>query len=188
LIRVAEAFPSNFTSLEDLFDLFSEFLRPLPITQFKQIILQIHLSPELQAALLADLALPFLVSIPTGLKVLNLSQSDLIKYFLSQRANSIQATENAKFSFLIENLLSNFYERGLLTFSPELLMAIRKGIQARREHAVGDGRRKSKGSALEIGGGREELKRSSDRIHWFVELAQCKLSYHGYFIKVLTVS
>jgi hypothetical protein len=183
MTRVAESFPKEFTHLEDLFDLFSECLRPLRIDALKQLVLHIQLPSSLQAAFLADVALPFLPNIPTRLHILDLTQDDLIEFFLPCHANSTQASENAKFSFLIECLLANFYERGMLTYSSEFLVAEKKGIQSRRDHAISDGRGRSK-TAVGGANGRDELKWSSDRIHCYLELAQSELLQRSRFFCV----
>lgn len=172
MTRVAESCPEHIINLEELFDLFSEFIKPLRIDIFKQLLLHIHLSPKLQAGLLADIALPFLANIPSQLGVLELDQSDLVQYFLPVRANSMVATENAKYSFLLECLLANFFDRGLLTYSTDFQVAVKTGVSLRQHHAIGDGRRRSKGTSLEGGRGRDELKWSGERISWYLDLAK----------------
>jgi hypothetical protein len=141
---------------------------------FKQLINSIRLTPNLQAAFLANTALPFLVSMPARIDTLHIDQADLVRYFLPHYANSVQAVENAKFSFLIENLLFNFHERGMLTFSTELSNVVKNGISARREHAIADGGRRSKGGLTEQSSGKDELKWSGERIISYLELAQCR--------------
>lgn len=174
MTRVAELCPEEFTEIEELFDLMSEFIKPLRIDSFKQLILHIHLSPKLQAALLADIALPFLANIPRQMRILDLDQNDLIQFFLPVRANSMVAAENVKYSFLLECLLANFFERGLLTYSTNFQVAVKAGITSRLQHAIGDGRRRSKGTSVEGGSGRDELRWSGERIGWYLDLAKSK--------------
>jgi hypothetical protein len=70
----------------------------------------------------------------------------------------------------MECLLANFHQRGDLTYSPEFLAAIKRGIQSRLEYAISDGRRRPKSFANGCNG-RDELKWSSERIQWYLELA-----------------
>ena len=136
----------------------------------------IHLSPDLQSAFLVNIALPFLVNLPKQIDILHIDQADLIKHFLPHYANSIHAIENAKFSFLLENILFSFHERGMLTFSSDLFVAARKGISVRREHAIAHGGRRSKGGLSEQSNGKDELSMSGDRILTYLDLAQRKSS------------
>jgi hypothetical protein len=179
MTRAATLFPRTFTNVETLFDIFSESFRPLRIDYFKQIFSQIRLPPTQQAALLANTAINFTPSRPL-IDIFNFGQPDLIKSFLQSAANSTDAAENCKYSFLIEHLIANFFERKIVEMNQELVSAVRVGVKTRQMHAVSDGRRRSKGLVGEELRAQDELKWSGDRILAHLELAQGENGTHTY--------
>lgn len=163
--------PGNkFTHLEALLDLYTEFYRPMPFQQFRQLLQNVALPLRVNSALLANTILPFLSSVPARIKILALEQSQLISHFFPCPANSPSAIDNAKMSLLIELLISNFIDEGRLQFSADLFAAVQKGIEERTLKATGDARRKSKGQTPEEEFARDELMRSSERIMAYMEI------------------
>ncbi|KAF2435650.1 hypothetical protein EJ08DRAFT_656027 [Tothia fuscella] len=136
----------QFTSLEDVFDIFTEFFRPLPLPVFTSLINKFPLSSDNQCALLVNLCLPFLATTYANINVFAISQDRLIRDFFPYAANSNSALENAKFSRLIQTLLRKMWGGNRLDpFDPDLRTSIERGIAARKAKAIGDGRTKDKG-------------------------------------------
>ena len=136
--------PDAFLDTEDLFDLYTEFLRPLPLAVFQQFVLPTRpwLGPNSQAPLNQMLLRPLLVATAPAYNENALTQSDFEVHYARYAANSTSAIENAKVSLLIENLLRLLWNSGGLHSSNNLSQLLQQGITARKEKSAFDGRRK----------------------------------------------
>lgn len=164
LARVAGA-PSNaFTDLEDLFDLFTESFRGLPLPAFTQFIATFRLPHETLNALLVNLLIPYIPSAPKKLNIFSTSQETLVNSFLPYSANVNSSVDNAKMSLVIETLLSSMMSEGRLKADEQLSNAVVEGNNNRKKKAIGDARRKFKGRKEAEAEARRELEMSSERI------------------------
>ena len=136
--------PDAFLDTEDLFDLYTEFLRPLPLAVFQQFVLPTKpwLGPNSQASLNQMLLRPLLVATAPAYNENALTQDEFEVHYARYAANSTSAVDNAKVSLLIENLLRLLWSSGSLQATQKLRRLVEQGIAARKEKAAFDGRRK----------------------------------------------
>jgi hypothetical protein len=144
---VARVLPAEFTYLEELFDTYTEMIRPLPHQVFSSFITTSTLPIDEQTALLTNLLLPFLAVEPKSIKIFKITQQDLIQDFLPHSANVANCSENYKMALLVQTLLLRMRERGVLNARDgKLRKAVEKGIEARKKKARLDRRTKGKGN------------------------------------------
>jgi hypothetical protein len=175
MIKVA-AIPNNgFTHLVDVFDMMTEFLRPLPFDEFRRLVLHLNLPPKEYAAILANAILPLLAHPPTRINVLEITQSDLVHHFLPFRANSHNVVDSAKMSLLIERLIMTLGSENQLEINDVFVNEVLGGIQAREVYAIGDdyshiGRASKNKSDDEAN--QDELRNSGMRISSYIKMLQ----------------
>jgi len=171
LLRVSCRVPDTFTNMEDLLDLYTETMRPLPLSSFSALIRGLTTSskgettPDLIAtvpALLANNLLPLLGSTALRFSIWNISQSHLEQHFLPFAASANSAVDSAKVSILLEHLLLLMLDE--LDITPQLLSAVETGVNARNQKAIGDARKKNKGTTGEEAEAREVLSGSAERL------------------------
>ena len=135
--------PDAFLDTEDLFDLYTEFLRPLPLAVFQQFALPTKpwLGPNSQASLNQMLLRPLLVASAPAYNENSLTQAEFETYYARFAANSTTAVDNAKVSLLIENLLRLLWSSKSLTSTPKLRQLVEQGIAARKNKMEFDGRK-----------------------------------------------
>lgn len=135
LSRFCHAYSADFLDTEDLFDLFTEFLRPLPLPIFTALVLPAkrYLDPDAQSSLDQMLLRPLLSSNAPVYNANALTQEDFETYFATFAANTGSAVENAKVSVLLEDLLRLLWTERRLESSATLRKAVDEGIKARRE-------------------------------------------------------
>lgn len=137
--------PDAFLDTEDLFDLYTEFLRPLPLPVFQQFVLPAKpwLGAISQASLNQMLLRPLLVATAPPYRENALTQREFEVHYAQFAANSTGAVDNAKVSLLVEGLMRLLWkQRGKLETTEKLRGLVRQGIEARREKVAFDGRRK----------------------------------------------
>jgi hypothetical protein len=174
ILKVSSLEDNPFADTEDALDLISEFLRPLPFDDFRHILPAIDLPAPIRSALFANTILPLLSSANRRLSVSDIDGNSLEKQFLTQTANSCTSIEQARLSLLLENLVANLVEEGKLEYSKRLVVAAKKGIDARASKATGDARRKFKGQGVEEEEARSELNWSGERILSYLDVIQGK--------------
>jgi hypothetical protein len=147
LSDVSIKLPDEFETGEELYTMFVEFIRPLPLAAFQAIIspsavpetfsidaqstlCEFLLTRSLLEAAAPDTAEPFL------------RQSKMEECYLPFAATSSSVVDNAKASLCLETLLRHLSMAGKLTARPALEFAIQKGIQQRCGKAS-DGGKKS---------------------------------------------
>lgn len=151
LIRYCSIAPAAFLDTEDLFDLYTEFLRPLPLPVFQQFVLSSErwLGSNEQSSLNQMLLRPLLTSTAPPYHENALTQRDFEVQFASYAANTTSVVNNAKVSLLVEDLLRLLWRSGGLVYSGKLRKVVERGIQARSDKAAWDGRRKTGVKAAE---------------------------------------
>jgi hypothetical protein len=148
LSNVASQFPSDFMEVEELFTLFVEFIRPLPLPVFQLVVL-----PSLFPAFSEDAHLTLCelllqrmleAAAPNTRSERYLTQSKMENLYLPYAANKASHVDNAKVSLLLESMLRYFFRAGSLQPKPELRKALEAGIEARRRKARNDPQRAGK--------------------------------------------
>ncbi|KAK5133504.1 hypothetical protein LTR08_007641 [Meristemomyces frigidus] len=149
--RLSALCPQTFLDIEDLFDLFTESLRPLPLPIFQQLILPAKrwLGANEQCSLDQMLLRPLLASAAPTYNANALTQVEFETHYAPFAANSASAGDNAKVALLVEDLLVLLWREGALGYSGRLRTVVEDGVQARREKCASDGRRKTGLRALE---------------------------------------
>ncbi|RMY91938.1 hypothetical protein D0862_09604 [Hortaea werneckii] len=161
LVRLSQLSPATFLDTEDLFDLFTEFLRPLPLPVFQQLVFT-GSSPfpkddntvrgigvNEQSSLDQMLLRPLLASAAPAYHDNCLTQDDFETHFAPFAANTHSATDNAKVALLLEDLLRLLWRSGNLEWSEDLQTMVVRGIEARKERVAFDGRKKKNHRAKE---------------------------------------
>ena len=140
LSGVSVKLPDVFETGDELYTMFVEFIRPLPLSTFQAIIspsavpgtlstdaqttlCEFLLTRSLLEAAAPDTAEPYL------------RQSKMEECYLPFAATSSSVTDNAKVSLCLETLLRHLLLAGKLTARPALEFAIHEGIQNRCEKA-----------------------------------------------------
>ena len=145
LSNVAGQLPDEFIPLDELYTLFVEFIKPLPLPTFQQIVSPSVLpvfSPDAHTTLCEMLLQRILEpSIPTLRTEHFLTQSKMEKCYLPYTANKSAPVENAKVSLLLESLLRYLTIAGKLGFRPGLKKAVEDGNQARLDKASSSSRK-----------------------------------------------
>ena len=166
LVRFCSECPDAFLDTEDLFDLYTEFLKPLSLPVFQQFVLPTKrwLSENSQASLIQMLLRPMLAAIAPPYNENNLTQADFETHYAPYAANVTSVVENAKVSLLIECLLRLLWKAAQLTHTSRLQTLIEQGIAARKEKAGLDGRRRTGANAKEGGIASLTLECSGERM------------------------
>ncbi|KAJ9667692.1 hypothetical protein H2201_002227 [Coniosporium apollinis] len=145
LSKVSELRPNALTHQGELFDVFTEFLRPLPLPTFSTFLTTSPLAPMTQASLCANLLLPLITTAPPSYNTLLLSQPDLERFFLPAPANGNSYVDNAKVSLLLQTIVMQMFASGKIVPTEAFGAAVEEGVRARREKAIGDARKRGKG-------------------------------------------
>ena len=161
LTTLSSLSPSLFLDPEDLFDLYTEFLRPLPLPIFSFLILPTSggtqtrsIDPNSLASLVQMLLRPLLSSAAPVSNTNSLTVETFATHFAPFAANVTNVGENAKVGICVEGLLRLLWTEGVLANADEKVVksvreAVEEGIKVREERAGGDGRRKSAGKSAE---------------------------------------
>ena len=173
LLNLSNGLPGHFIYIEDLYDIFTEYLKPLPLPYFRDFFATLtptegsYPTPN-HIALLVNTMLPFLAAPPNRPDIIGVTQEQLIKSYLPHAANATSLVENAKMSLLIEHLLFYMWTSSRLTPGPSLAATVEKGIRARKNKAIGDARRKDKLGNADETAARVVLEMSAERIRMLV--------------------
>jgi hypothetical protein len=131
----------DFVSLPDLYRLFAEFIRHLPLPTF-----QLLVSPSILTGFLADaqttlcetLLFELLENSAPDSQENYISQHKLETCFLPYAASKDSVVDNAKVSILLESLMRLLDADGHLIYSPSLAAAVKDGIERRAERCRAD--------------------------------------------------
>lgn len=138
LSAVSDRLPTGFITLEDLYHLFVENIRHLPLPVFQEFILPSSLpyfSPAAQTTLCEYLLFRMRESSAPDTNDEYLNQDKLEQCFLPFAASTSNVIDNAKMSITLESLIILLAESGLLKVTPSLKQAVENGILARAEKA-----------------------------------------------------
>ncbi|EME82581.1 uncharacterized protein MYCFIDRAFT_36619 [Pseudocercospora fijiensis CIRAD86] len=164
LTRFSLAAPALFVDTEELFALFTEFVRPLPLAIFQQFVLPMkpYLNSDLHASFNEMLFRPLTGSSSCrGL----IDQREFEASFAHRAATNTSIIDNAKVSLLTESLLRALWQSHCLDNNLSgLKTQIEKGVHARNQKIGGDGRRKAGKKAGADDEGRMVLQSSADRM------------------------
>lgn len=174
LSDVSYAIPQTFTPLPELYGLFVDFMRHLPLPIF-QLLVSPSVSSGFSAAALTTLCETLLrrlleSSAPDSDEDY-LSQEKLVTCYLPYAARTTSPVDNAKVSILLESLMRLLQADGdgLLAYTDALKLAAEGGILSRAEKAQTDTRKSQmKLRAEEIGW--NWLIESGERIAYLVEM------------------
>ncbi|KAK1070846.1 hypothetical protein LTR12_001487 [Friedmanniomyces endolithicus] len=152
LVRLCALSPTTFLDTEDLFDIFTEFLRPLPLAIFSHFVCppQPYLDPDALSSMLQMLFRPLLAG--SGAPVYDeniLTQEVFEECFAPYAAGGGGRVDNAKVSVMVESLLRLLWRNGGLVGRRSLREAVERGVQVRRERVAWDGRRRTGFKAME---------------------------------------
>ncbi|GAB7345881.1 hypothetical protein MBLNU457_4127t2 [Dothideomycetes sp. NU457] len=180
---------------ENLFDLFTEFMRPLPLAQFLAILFPSPLSDlNATSSLYQMLLRPILSGDAPVYNANYLTKEDLMVFYLPFPASSTAAADNAKVSVVIEGLLRLLWGQGLLDDMPDssqdrgrgsgrlakkngkvnkLREAVERGIAARKDKVGTESRKRKAGAAAEEDEfAREVLEASSNRMMALLDMIE----------------
>ncbi|KAN0080629.1 hypothetical protein V8E54_003833 [Elaphomyces granulatus] len=144
LSGVSTELSKAFIPLDDLYHLFVENIRHLPLPVFQAFVAPSALpafSPNAQTTLCEFLLFRMLESAAPDTDEEYLNQEKLEKCFLPYAANTSSVVDNAKVSILLEALLCLLAECDMLRISPALQKAVKDGIMARLQKAQDETRR-----------------------------------------------
>ncbi|KAE8416995.1 hypothetical protein BDV36DRAFT_296581 [Aspergillus pseudocaelatus] len=138
LSGVAEALPDAFTPLEELYHLFVENIRHLPLPVFQAFVapsILPYFSLEARTTLCEYLLFRIRESAAPDTDEEYLNQAKLEKCFLPYAASTSSVVDNTKMSTLLETLLILLANSDMLKVTTELQEAVEEGIQRRAEKA-----------------------------------------------------
>lgn len=149
---VSEQLPNDFIPLNDLYHMFVENIRPLPLPIFQAIVSPYVLPgfcPATQSTLCEKLIWEMIESAAPGSEELYLTQAKLEQCFLPFGAATPSAADNAKISILLESMVILLANDNTLSLSPSLREALMQGIQVRADKAQEEIRRNQNSRKME---------------------------------------
>ncbi|ODM22797.1 hypothetical protein SI65_00386 [Aspergillus cristatus] len=138
LSAVSESLPDIFTTLEELYHLFIENIRHLPLPIYQSFIsphVLPHFSAAAQTTLCEFLLFRLRESTAPETEEEYLSQTKLEQCFLPYAASTASVVDNTKMALALEALVMLLAESEMLKVTPELRTAVEDGIMARAERA-----------------------------------------------------
>jgi hypothetical protein len=144
LSRVSDHLPKNFIELDNLYQSFVEHIRhqPLPIFQaFVNPLVLPELDDEAQTTLCEFLLFNMIESAARTSQEDRLTAAKLEQCFLPYATATTSVVDNAKFSIILESLLTLLAGRGWIKQTPSLRAAVEKGIERRTQRAQGESHR-----------------------------------------------
>lgn len=138
LSRVSDQLPRDFIALDDLYQSFVEHIRhqPLPIFQaFVNPLVLPELDDEAQTTLCEFLLFNMIESAARTSQEDRLTAAKLEECFLPYAAATASVVDNAKFSILLESLVTLLAARGWINQTTSLRAAVERGIERRVQRA-----------------------------------------------------
>lgn len=152
LSKVSERIPNDFIHFSELYYLFVENIRPLPLPIF-QTFVSPYVLPELpdeqQTTLCQALLLFMLESSAPNMHDEDLNQDNMEKCFLPFAASTASVVDNAKVSIILEASIILLANSNMLTLTPSFKEAVESGILRRAERAQDDMRRSAASRNME---------------------------------------
>jgi hypothetical protein len=176
LSAVSAASSQYFTTLDDLYNIYIEHIKPLPLPTFSLFILPVL--PDVEPAYRSSfnqLLLHILIS--TSAPPVNnddLSQEKLETSYLPFPANTHSIADNAKVSLLVESLIRLLGVHAGLVYSDALEAAIKTGVRAREMKAKANARKKRDELIQEEEENWVYLRASSRRLRDLVEFLKLR--------------
>lgn len=134
----------HFTSREQLFDTYTEYLRPLHTPIFTVLIRTSLLPATSQCILAANTLLLLLPNSPPTYNFTPPSQDEWEEYFFPYAANKHSFADNAKVNVLLQQVIQNTMSE--VKWRKSWVEAVLKGVEAR--HKKGRGQHKAGGGGL----------------------------------------
>ena len=134
LSKVSATLPKDFMPLDDLYHMFAENIRDLPLPIFQHIISPSNLPGLIPAAHCTLCEILFYVMCETSAPPSNddyLTSTKLEHCYLLYGAASPTIANNAKISMLLEAMMTLLYHEKLLSATPQLKEAVQMGINHR---------------------------------------------------------
>ena len=173
LSTVSTTLPHSFTSLDTLYNLYHEHIRPLSLPTFFLLISPAslrHFHPGAASSLTQYILRSIIASSAPLPAKDDLTQDVLEESYLPFAANTGSVADNAKVSLCVETLLRLLNLHLGLAWTPRLQEAMEEGIDARENKAKTGGRRRAKATGGE--NEREWLVGSANRIRSVVQMAK----------------
>ncbi|KAK4991063.1 hypothetical protein LTR66_006645 [Elasticomyces elasticus] len=174
LINLCACSDAAFLELEDLVDLYTEFIRPLPLSIFTQLASPYspYLDEDSQSSLNQMLLRPLIASEAPVYKKNALNQADFEKHFLPYAANNTNTIDNAKVSLLVEGLMRLLWKHIELQATKHFRATVIKGIAARKKKASYGGRKKTGVREKEENLAKDALHMSASRMMLLLEVME----------------
>ncbi|KAL2857937.1 hypothetical protein BJY01DRAFT_201555 [Aspergillus pseudoustus] len=138
LSTVSEALPQHLMDLQDLYHLFVEFIRPLPLPIYQSFISPFalsHFTPAAQTTLCEFLLYRLRETAAPNSDENYLSQTKLETCFLPYATATLSLSDNAKMSITLESLLMLLAESDLLVITENTKRLTKTGIIRRADKA-----------------------------------------------------
>ncbi|KAJ6171274.1 hypothetical protein N7470_000341 [Penicillium chermesinum] len=176
LAQAASFLPGDFEPVYNLFHLFVEHIRPLPLPVF-QAIVSPFVTPELSDAGQTTLCELLIARLQESAAPRSdedyMTQAKLEDCLLPYAAASSTVADNAKISILLEALIILLADDGMLVITPTFKKALESGIQRRSEQLDGGSRRGRKNDKKSSGSDSFELVcliESAERLVYLMDL------------------
>ena len=170
LSAVSAMLPHMFTPLINLYDIYLEHIRPLPLSTFFVIMSpsSLNIFAPAAASSLTQFILRSIIASSAPLPPKDdLEQITLEQSYLPYAANTGSVADNAKVSICVETLLRLLDKHVGLVWSEELQRAVEAGIEGRESKAKKGTKKKE-----DVEGNRMWLRASAERIRGVVEMAR----------------
>ncbi|KAK5115304.1 hypothetical protein LTR62_001504 [Meristemomyces frigidus] len=151
LLELCSRAPSLLLDIEDFLDLCTEFIRPLKLAIFQQLVTpsKAFMDADPKSSLNQMLLRPLLSSQAPVYDANAMTQTDFETCYAPFTANTTSVADNAKVSLLVEDLMKLLWKTSSLAVTPTLRRVVTEGIGARNAKAEMDRRRKTGLKALE---------------------------------------
>ena len=170
LARVAQALPTQFTTLSDFFDNVLEDFIQMPIFLFKVFLSALEMPGFSQVAFSTNLLLPLVSRTLPNFFSDEPTQEQFEKILLPLKGTTQSFAANAKISLILEQIFMHVISQNILAPTSGLRKAMETGIKA-RQSVYGTGRRK-RGNAEEEEHGQRVMDASSERLLGLLELLE----------------
>lgn len=167
---MAEALPTQFTSLSDFFDNLLEDFIQLPTIVFQVLLSTFRTSQSSQIAFQASLLLPLVSGKLPDYFRFDPEQEHFEGTLLALKGTTQSFAANAKISLILEHMFMFMMRQNALKPTRALRKALESGIKARQSvYGTGKGKR---GNAKEEDQGKDLMLKSSERLLGLLEVLE----------------
>lgn len=142
LVQVAQALPTQFTTVTDFFDNVLEDVRQLPVVTLKILISTLRLPPRLQIAFNNNLLLPLISGSVPDLLRNEPTQQHFESRILLLKGTNQNCIANAKIALILEQMFIYMMNHKTLAPTKVLRKAVEVGIEGRHDVNSNEKRRK----------------------------------------------